>query len=148
MEVPGPAMEKRHKHEAPEHQPDHPLTEQFIAHANSPENCGKLEAPDGKAKGVGTCGDSIEICLTVRNDRIKEIKHFPNGCAYTIACGSAVTKLAHGLLLNEALKLVPEDVAGELGGLPEDHKHCAALAVNTLGEAIDDYYQRLWGGRP
>jgi len=28
-----------------------------------------------------------------------------------------------------------------LGGLPEDHMHCARLAVNTLGEAIADYYR-------
>jgi nitrogen fixation NifU-like protein len=33
-------------------------------------------------------------------------------------------------------------VENELGGLPEDHKHCARLAVNTLGEAIADHYRR------
>ncbi|MBW1897199.1 MAG: iron-sulfur cluster assembly scaffold protein [Deltaproteobacteria bacterium] len=140
-------MEKRHKHKARDHRPLHQLSRRFIGHANSPENFGRLQAPDGSAKGVGACGDSIELFLTVHEDRIKEIKHFPEGCAYTIACGSAVTKLARGQFLNKALELTPEDVARELGGLPEDHKHCAALAVNTLGEALDDYYQQLWGGR-
>jgi nitrogen fixation NifU-like protein len=44
--------------------------------------------------------------------------------------------------LDHALELEPHDVAGALGGLPEDHLHCARLAVNTLGEAIADYYRK------
>ncbi|MEZ4578745.1 MAG: hypothetical protein R2875_12285 [Desulfobacterales bacterium] len=35
-----------------------------------------------------------------------------------------------------ALTVMPEDVANELAGLPEDHMHCAALAVNTLGRPL------------
>jgi NifU-like protein involved in Fe-S cluster formation len=50
--------------------------------------------------------------------------------------------LADGLDLDQALEIQPEDVETELGGLPEDHLHCARLAVNTLGEAIADYYKR------
>ena len=53
--------------------------------------------------------------------------------------------LVNGKTLEAALTVMPEDVANELAGLPEDHMHCAALAVNTLGEAIDDYYQKVWG---
>jgi nitrogen fixation NifU-like protein len=41
-----------------------------------------------------------------------------------------------------ALRLQPENVSDELGGLPEDHLHCARLAVNTLGEAIEAHYRR------
>jgi hypothetical protein len=52
-----------------------------------------------------------------------------------------------GKSLEEALCVSPEAVAAELGGLPEDHMHCASLAVNTLGEAIDDYYRQAWGNR-
>jgi hypothetical protein len=40
----------------------------------------------------------------------------------------------------QALELEPHEVAAALGGLPEDHLHCARLAINTLGEAIADYY--------
>jgi nitrogen fixation NifU-like protein len=49
--------------------------------------------------------------------------------------------LAVGKTLDEALQLQPEDVERELGGLPVDHRHCARLAVNTLGEAIADTYR-------
>jgi NifU-like protein involved in Fe-S cluster formation len=137
-------MEKIDKHPNGHHEALHRLSDQFIAHANSPENVGPLKQANGTAKGVGTCGDSVEIFIIVNGREIKDIKHIPNGCAYTIACGSALTTLVRGRPLDEALKVTPEDVANALGGLPEDHRHCAALAVNTMGEAIDDYYQHLW----
>lgn len=140
-------MKKTDNHYGGGHDPLYRLSDRFIAHANSPQNFGPLETCNGKAKGVGSCGDSVEIFLSVNGRSIKDIKHIPNGCAYTIACASAVTALVRGRPLEQALGITPEDVADELGGLPEDHRHCAALAVNTLGEAIDDYYQHVWGRR-
>jgi hypothetical protein len=50
--------------------------------------------------------------------------------------------LAKGKTINDALWLEPEDVAREVGGLPENHMHCARLALNVLGEAIADYLER------
>jgi nitrogen fixation protein NifU and related proteins len=73
----------------------------------------------------------------------RQIGHIPRGCDYTVACASAVTDLAKGKTVDEALLLQPEDVERELGGLPEDHHHCARLAVNTLGEAIADAYRTV-----
>jgi nitrogen fixation NifU-like protein len=143
--VAGLFMEKKDKYHKGKDESLHHLSDRFIAHANAPQNLGPLKEANGTAKGTGTCGDSVEIFLSVNGDTIKEIKHVPQGCAYTIACASAVTTLVHGSPLKEALKITPKDVANALGGLPEDHQHCAALAVNTLGEAIDDYYQNTWG---
>jgi nitrogen fixation NifU-like protein len=121
------------------------LNSRFFMHAQLPQNLGRLEAADGSAKGIGTCGDSIEVFFCVQNRTISSIKHFPIGCVYTIACASAMSMLVQGRSLEEALNLTPEDVAEELGGLPEDHLHCASLAVNTLGEAIEEYYRKVWG---
>ena len=145
--VPAFSAVKTDEHKDEHSHPLPKLSTRFIAHVNAPENVGRLAEPDGQAKGIGTCGDSMEIFLTVRDNRIKEIKHTPNGCAFTVACASAVTKLAKGHALKDCLKLTPEDVADELGGLPDDHRHCAVLAVNTLGEALEDYYQQVWGHR-
>jgi nitrogen fixation NifU-like protein len=121
------------------------LSERFVRHANAPNCFGRLSHANGRAKGIGSCGDAIEIFLDVNGQSIKEVGHIPEGCAYTIACASAVSTLVRGRALEEALRVTAEDVAKELGGLPKDHMHCAALAVNTLGEAIDDYYQKVWG---
>ena len=138
-------MKKKARHETGEDPSLQLLSERFLAHVNSPRNFGRMEQADGQARGVGTCGDAIEIFLAINGHTVKAVTHVPDGCAYTIACASAVTTLASGRPLEEVLKLTADDVVDELGGLPDDHRHCAALAVNTLGEAIDDYYQKIWG---
>ncbi len=119
--------------------------ESFFSHAESPRNLGTIISPDGSGRAVGQCGDSISIDLKVDGDVIQEIKVAPQGCIYTKACASAVSELARGRQLSQALEIGPEDVEQLLGGLPEDHVHCARLAVNTLGEAISDVLRRQVG---
>ncbi len=97
---------------------------------------------EGRAVGVGSCGDRIEMIIRLREGIIAEIGYSTKGCVYTVSCTTAVSSLARGRTLNQALQLQPEDVERELGGLPEDHRHCARLAVNTLGEAIADTYRQ------
>lgn len=124
-----------HDHEAG------PANEQFQQHARFPQHRGLLACADGSATGVGSCGDAIEMNIRLAGEIIAEIGHQPSGCAYTVACASAVCKLACGKAIDDALELQAADVECELGGLPEDHLHCARLAVNTLGDAIADAYQ-------
>ena len=119
-----------------------PMDARFWMHARFPENRAKLAVVDAEATAVGACGDAIHICLHVEDDRIAGIQAIPNGCVYTVACASAVSALAKGAHIEEAPELQPDQVAAALGGLPEDHLHCARLAVNTVGEAIANYYQR------
>ena len=119
------------------------LNNRFIRHVNVPSNLGTIEPPSGRALGVGQCGDSVEVTLRVVGERIVDIRYQPRGCAFTIACASAMSELALNRTLEQALEISPQDVEAELGGLPEDHLHCARLAVNTLGEAIADCYRRL-----
>jgi nitrogen fixation protein NifU and related proteins len=116
--------------------------EQFLRVARYPKNIGSLDNPSGKSASLGKCGDSIEVSLKVESGAIADIKVFPRGCLYTLVCASAMSELAKGRNLDQALELEPHHVAEALGGLPEDHLHCARLAVNTLGEAIADYYRR------
>ena len=116
--------------------------EQFFRVANFPQNIGFLDRPSGLGAAVGKCGDSIEVSLRVESGAITDIKVFPRGCVYTLVCASTMSEMAKGRNLDKALDLEPDDVAAALGGLPEDHLHCARLAVNTLGEAIADYYRR------
>jgi nitrogen fixation NifU-like protein len=83
------------------------------------------------------------MTIRLEGETIADIGHRPNGCTYTVACASAVSVLACGRSVEDALQLQPEDVEHELGGLPEDHRHCARLAVNTLGDAIADAYRPI-----
>ena len=118
------------------------MGEGFLRHAQRPLGLGKLANPQGLATGVGQCGDSVEVGLRVVGETIDAIGVVPKGCVYTLACASALVSLVKGLTVEEALRLDPRDIEKELGGLPEDHVHCARLAVNTLGEAIEEYLRQ------
>ena len=116
--------------------------EPFFRLARQPRNIGSLESPHGKGAAVGQCGDSIEVSLRVDRGAITDIRVLPRGCVYTLVCASAMSELARGKDLDRALEIEPQDLVTVLGGLPSDHMHCARLAVNTLGEAIADYYKK------
>jgi nitrogen fixation NifU-like protein len=115
----------------------------FWGHARFPQNTQALKTVDAEATATGSCGDAIRIRLQIENGDIAGVQQIPDGCVYTVACASAVSALVRGVALETALDLQPDQVAAELGGLPEDHLHCARLAVNTVGEAIANYYERL-----
>jgi nitrogen fixation NifU-like protein len=100
-----------------------------------------MDNPSGKGNAVGQCGDSVEVFLQITGGLIADIRVAPRGCLYTLVCASAMSELVKGSSLDDALYLEPDEVAAALGGLPEAHMHCARLAVNTLGEAIADYYK-------
>lgn len=127
-----------HHKDSPPFQAD----ERFLEHARNPRNQGMAAHPDGYARGVGQCGDSMEVALLVTGEVIEQIKVLPHGCIYTLVCASAMSELARGRTIEQALEMGPENVEAALGGLPEDHRHCARLAVNTLGEAIADFYSQ------
>lgn len=113
-----------------------------MRHARRPLGLGRLTNPQGLATGVGQCGDSVEVGLRVVGETIDAVGVVPKGCVYTLACASALVSLVKGLTVEAAPRLASQDIAQELGGLPEDHVHCARLAINTLGEAIEDYLRQ------
>ena len=109
-----------------------------IDHAMNPRNVGVMSDADGYGSSLGICGDDMEIWLRVVNDRIVETKFWTNGCATTIASGSAVSELAKGRDLAGARAIGQQEVLDALDGLPEESEHCALLAANALKEALQD----------
>jgi len=108
----------------------------------------QLEAPDGYARMTGTCGDTMEIFLKIRDERVAECAFRTDGCGTTIVCGSVATELASGNTIIESLGAVSgEGILRVLGGLPESSAHCAQLASETLRRALADYLSKknaLW----
>lgn len=117
-------------------------SEAFLNHALTPQNVGMLPNPDGYAQPKGACGDTIELYLRVENDVIIDARFLTDGCAHTVACGSVLTGLIKGLTVNKAAQVSAQQVEEMLGGLPREHKHCAALAGATLRAAIRDYLKK------
>jgi nitrogen fixation NifU-like protein len=111
-----------------------------IDHWQNPRNHKTIENPDGRAQLQGTCGDTMEMFLKVKDETIIECAFQTDGCGTTIVCGSVATELAAGKTLVEALGAVSAaGILKVLGGLPESDVHCAQLAAETLRRALADY---------
>jgi nitrogen fixation protein NifU and related proteins len=111
-------------------------SEKVIDHFMNPRNLGILENHDCFNAMSGICGDTIGIYVGLDNDIVERISFVTNGCGPTIACSSALTCMAKGLKIEEAMGISGPDLIKFLGGLPVENTHCADLAVNTLRSAL------------
>ncbi|MDP2920390.1 MAG: iron-sulfur cluster assembly scaffold protein [Dehalococcoidia bacterium] len=114
-------------------------SETTIDHAMRPRNAGSLPNPDGFATRFTRGGESLEIWLKARDNRVEDASFWTDGCAATIATGSMATELAKSKTIQDALTISARDVADALDNLPEGNFHCAELAAQTLKAALQDY---------
>ncbi len=112
----------------------------FFERWNNPQFMQEMEYPDTSASLTGSCGDTMQIFLKLERDNIVDASFFTSGCGASIVCGNTACELAMHKSLEQAAALEGEDVLEVLGGLPEEHQHCAHLAVQTLREAIRSYW--------
>lgn len=118
-------------------------TEEVLEHFKSPHNVGVIEDADGIGHlGDASCGDVFLMFIRAREDRLVDIKYLVQGCGAAIATCSALSDIAMGKTLDEAMELTDDDIARELGGLPLEKLHCSNLAATVLHRAIDDYRRR------
>jgi len=114
-------------------------TETAIDHARNPRNVGSIPNADGFGSATSDCGDTMAIWVKVRDGVIGNVTFWTDGCFSSIAAGSAVTELARGRSVPEALGIRGASVLNALGGMPEGSAHCALLAADTLNAALRDY---------
>ena len=114
-------------------------SEKFKQEFSNPKNIGKIEDADSRVSITGVCGDTIEIYLALKDGKINDIKFMTDGCGATIACASYVTRTVKGKAIADALLMKPEDVDSYFEGLPDESKHCAALAIDTLKAVLNRY---------
>ena len=115
---------------------------QVIDRLLNPRNVGKVADSSGVGRKIGICGDTMEVSLRIKEDKIIGAKFLTEGCGFTQVAGSMATELAIGKTVNESFMISPQTILEQLGGLPEDHEHCAQLASDTLREALQDYLPR------
>ena len=113
--------------------------EEVFSRWQNPKFMGKMTDPSCVARLTGTCGDSMEIYLRIRNDHIEEVNFFTDGCGSSVACGSMAAELASGKGIDEATQIGGDTILDALGGLPEEETHCAYLAAETLQVAIHEW---------
>jgi nitrogen fixation NifU-like protein len=98
-----------------------------------------IRQPDGYGKRVGDCGDTVEIYLSIRDDRIQRVSFQTDGCMNTSACANTVAELAEGRKVDDAWDITPDDVIAYLETLPPANTHCAELAAGALYLALVNY---------
>ena len=109
----------------------------FIQVEEKPSKKVKRTAKTDKNKVPKTKPDTPEIV-----EVIKDVKWKTYGCASAIASTSALSELAKGRTLDDALKISAEEIEAYLGGLPKHKFHCSVLGHEALAAAIADYKSR------
>jgi len=113
------------------------VREQVEAHS---KNFGAMRHASAYAKITGPCGDTVEVWLDIGSNKIQKATFVSDGCGFSIQCCSTATRLSEGLRLDEIDALTQAEVLDALGSIPDDHRHCALLAVNTIKLAIKNHH--------
>ncbi|MCA1592299.1 MAG: iron-sulfur cluster assembly scaffold protein [Acidobacteria bacterium] len=113
-------------------------------HLARPRNAGELADANRVAEQTNpACGDRLKLSLRVRGGRIEAARFLAYGCPPTLACGSVLTELIEGLTVDEALRVSRAEIIAAVGGLPARKTHAAALAVETLHQAIGQIHRQV-----
>ena len=113
-----------------------------IKEYRNPVNFGFIEHPDATGQIKGPCNDTIRIDLKIKNNIIQDARFWTDGCGASLACGNMLMNMIKGKTLNDAQNNTALQLLKTLNGLPDEHQHCAKLAVHTLHETIKNYFTK------
>jgi len=117
-------------------------SEKVLQHFQNPKNAGVIEDADGIGEiNVQECGDLLRVFIKVEKDVVTDVKYQIRGCPAAIACASAMTELAIGKNIEDALLVSEDDILEALDGLPEFKLHCSNLGAAGLRMAIVNYFE-------
>ena len=113
--------------------------EEVFSRWQNPRFMGKMTDASSVGRITGTCGDTMEIYLRIRDEEIQETSFYTDGCSSSVACGSVAAELATGKEFDEAVLMGGDTILDILKGLPKEECHCAYLAAEALQVAIHEW---------
>ena len=118
-------------------------TNKVLSHFKDPQNMGKIDNADGIGEvGNVVCGDLMRLYIKIKDNVLEDVKFETYGCVAAISTSSALTTMAKGKTIEQALQIKNEDIVKELQDLPRVKVHCSLLATDALHEAIYDYLKK------
>ena len=116
--------------------------EMIIDYSRNPINYGKIDDHDVTFHDSNPlCGDSIDIDMKFKDNKVSDIKFHGKGCAICMACSSVLTEIAKGKDIDEVRNISKHDVLSELGleHLQAVRIKCALLSLKVLKSALYSY---------
>ena len=104
-----------------------------------PRNYGPMWRASSTAKLTGPCGDTVEMWVRIKKEVVVKATFVSDGCVPSQRCCSAAARLIEGRRLDVAKEITPEQVLAAAAPIPEDHAHCALLAVNTIKKVFENF---------
>jgi nitrogen fixation NifU-like protein len=109
----------------------------LLDHFQNPRNVGELPPPAVTVEVSNpVCGDILRLSVEFRDGRVAEARYKTRGCTASIAAGSALTEWLIGKTLPEMADLRPLDVENAVGGLSDESKHAARLALDAVSAVL------------
>lgn len=129
--------------------------EMILEHYKRPRNSGVLDPYTVKEEGINpSCGDELELYLSIEGDTVTDVKFTGEGCAISQASTSMMTEAIKGKTVAEVLALSGQfkamihgegasDSLGDLKtleGISRLHARvkCATLGWVTLEQALSN----------
>jgi nitrogen fixation NifU-like protein len=100
---------------------------------------GLMDIHSEYSPSTGSVGDTMRIFLRFEGDKVKQAAFQTAGSIASSLCCFFTAKLAIGKSSDELAEITGEKIIDFMGGLPEEDRHDAFLAAQTLRRAIFDY---------
>ena len=109
-----------------------------LDHFYAPRNAYRMVEPDavGKAGDPERGGPFMLIYLKFQDGKISRASFQTYGCGPAIAAGSLLTERIYGITRTDAELWTEPKLNDALGGLPAEKRHCSALAILALKQAL------------
>jgi nitrogen fixation NifU-like protein len=112
--------------------------EEILDHYKHPQNFGLVGNPTHKGNGANaSCGDVIEMSVTVEDGVIKEVGFEGTGCALSTAASSMLTEFVKGKKVEEVLKMNDGDIKNLTGEVNVGRLRCVTLPLRVLQKTLE-----------
>ncbi len=107
----------------------------LLDHFENPRNVGELPPPALVVEVSNpACGDILRISVLMEKGKIVNAAFLSRGCTASIAAGSVLTELLTDRDIHQLKQLQREDIDAAMGGLINESKHVAVLAIDAVRE--------------